>query len=168
MTGRSPSLEHEGCSFLSGHTFGNKSFKVRFWTWAHSTLTSMWMSATVTCAFHSTHTFLVQDGHAPSSGPVTEFPWRTKLSGGWGGCWWANNLQLWTFYVWVKILRTDHVSTQHWQILWLPTWGVYWRCMHKATRTHRVRCDRKAQQREGQPGRMTANGSWLRLQRVAS
>lgn len=117
MTDRSPCVECKVCNFfLSGHTLANKS--VCFKPELIVSLIFMWMSVTVTCASHSTYTVFVQDGHALSCGPVTEFPWRIKLR--WMHCCcWSNNLQQcpWNHYVRLKVLRTDYISTKHQQIL---------------------------------------------------
>lgn len=172
MTDRSPCVECKGCNFfLSGHTLANKS--VCFKPELIVSLIFMWMSVTVTCASHSTYTVFVQDGHALSCGPVTEFPWRIKLR--WMHCCcWSNNLQQcpWNHYVRLKVLRTDYISTKHQQTLISDLGGGYWRCMPRPSDGQNQtwldwEVGQKVQQREVQPGRMTVNGSWLRLRRVA-
>lgn len=83
----------------------------------------MWMSVTGTCASHSTYALFVQDGHAPSCGPVTEFPWRIKLRWTACCCWITFNSVLEIITQGLKS-SGQIISLQSTNRYWFPTWGV--------------------------------------------
>lgn len=85
----------------------------------------MWMSVTRTCASHPTYALFVQDGHAPSWGPVTEF---TPEGSSWGGQ--PAAAEVITSNSVLEIITQglkssgQIISLQSTNRYWFPTWGV--------------------------------------------